>query len=765
MLGPDGHVRTWNAGAEQIKGYAADDVLGEHVSTFYTDSDREAGVPQANLAAAADEGSIEDEGWRVRADGSRFWATVTLTAIRDDDGDLRGYAKVTRDMTDRREREREVRRDRDLLDRDLEKYQNRYRTLVEHFPNGAVALVDQDLRYITFGGAPEGETDVTRGDLEGAPLRDALPREIAEVVVPRYEAALDGEMSEFEDTIDDRVYQFHFIPVRDDDGNVFAAIGMSQDITEQKERERKLEESEYRYQTLVDNFPNGIVALFDEDFRYLIAGGELYEAFDVSPDDTIGNTLYDRSTAEEIELLEPHYRAALNGDTRSFEVEYADRTLQFWVVPVTDESGEVFAGMAMSQDVTERKNRERELDRQREQLAALNDLNAVVRSITDEVIARSTREEIEQVVCEHLAAAESYLFAWIGDVDVASQTVTMRAEAGVEGYLDGITISADPDDDRSKGPTGRAILEREIQTTQDIRADTRHDPWRSHIEEYGFRSSAAIPIVHEDTVYGVLNVYAERPNAFEGQERAVISQLGEVVGHAIAATERKRALMSDEVVELQFRIRDVFGALDVGVPTTGTITLDHTVPIEDDEYLVYGSATPDAVDSVRALVEALPHWLGVTFRTDRGKPKFELRLSEPPVLSTVASLGGSVENVVIEDGDYRMTLHVAPGSDVRNLIDAVQSAYPDAELLKHRQITRHDDTAERVRQVLTTDLTDRQRATLEAAYHAGFFEWPRDASGEAVAESLDIASATFHQHLRKAQQRVFRSLLSTSEST
>ena len=119
MLDPEGHVVSWNDGAERIKGYDSEDVVGEHFSMFYTADDRADGVPERNLAQARDTGTVEDEGWRVRADGSRFWANATITAIRDE-GDLQGYAKVTRDMTDRREREREIRRERDLTERILE---------------------------------------------------------------------------------------------------------------------------------------------------------------------------------------------------------------------------------------------------------------------------------------------------------------------------------------------------------------------------------------------------------------------------------------------------------------------------------------------------------------------------------------------------------------------------------------------------------------------------------------------------------------------
>ncbi|WP_310909624.1 PAS domain-containing protein [Natrinema sp. 1APR25-10V2] len=1055
MLDADGRVRSWNAGAERIKGYATEEVLGEHVSTFYTADDRQAGVPESNLAAAAEEGSIEDEGWRVRADGSRFWASVTITAVRDD-GDLEGYAKVTRDMTERKRAREEQqlqlsvnrsiaeatslekglqsamehvcewtdwevgqawtptedgtaerlsssyaesdaftrfnevstdftfgpgegipgrvlesgepvwysdvseiseeeyhraslaaeagvkaglgvpvlvdgevgvilefymsharRRDdwmvqvvtstaaelgslvtRKQAEDELEHQRDLMENVLETSPVGIAVLDDQgsirransraeELLGLTGSGIegrtyddPEWDiwdedgvpigpdehpvTEVLEtgepvfGFRHGITLSDGTDRwlssnsspvidetgEVQQVVVAleditqikeqahqleRQRDDLERELEDVFERIDDAFYavddEFRFTyvneraeellghdeadllgqtvwealsvddddPIRDRFETAMATqtatsferfseplgiweivrlypseSGLSvyfTDITDRKERERELEESQRRYRTLVENFPNGAVALVDEDLRYVTFGGTPEGNTDVTRSDLEGKRLHDALPDQIAEVVIPRYEAALDGETAEFEDTIDGRTYEFHFLPVRDDSDDVFTAIAMSQEITEQKERERELERQREQLAALNNLNDVVHRITEAVLEQSTRDEIERAVCEHLAATDSYLFAWIGDVDVASQTVNLRAEAGVEGYLDGITISVDPDDERSMGPTGRAIQYREIQTTRDIVADSRHDPWRDHIEEYGFRSSAAIPIVHEDTVYGVLNVYAERPNAFEEQERSVIGRLGEVVGHAIAAAERKRALMSDEVVELEFRIRDVFDALGIDLETDGMITLDHTVPIEDDEYLQYGTATDDAVDSVAAIVDALPHWIDVTFRDDGEVQRFELRLSEPPVLSAVASLGGAVESAVIEDGDYRMTIHLTPGGGIRRVIDVVQTAYPAAELLKHRQITRRDTTADRVRNLLSEDLTDRQRATLEAAYHAGFFEWPRDTTGEDVADSLDIAPATFHQHLRRSQKKVFESLLSAPSST
>jgi PAS domain S-box-containing protein len=103
MLDPNGIVSSWNPGAERLKGYKAEEIVGRHFSRFYTDADREAGAPQRALSIAAAEGRFEAEGWRVRKDGTPFWANVVIDAIRDESGALVGFAKITRDITERRE--------------------------------------------------------------------------------------------------------------------------------------------------------------------------------------------------------------------------------------------------------------------------------------------------------------------------------------------------------------------------------------------------------------------------------------------------------------------------------------------------------------------------------------------------------------------------------------------------------------------------------------------------------------------------------------
>jgi PAS domain S-box-containing protein len=102
LLDPDGRVVSWNQGAERIKGWRREEILGEHLSRFYLPEEVAAGKPARELHVAAREGRVEDEGWRLRKDGSRFWADVVITAVHDEAGVLHGFAKVTRDLSERR---------------------------------------------------------------------------------------------------------------------------------------------------------------------------------------------------------------------------------------------------------------------------------------------------------------------------------------------------------------------------------------------------------------------------------------------------------------------------------------------------------------------------------------------------------------------------------------------------------------------------------------------------------------------------------------
>jgi len=110
-----GYIQTWNKGAQKNKGYTADEIIGKHFSAFYLQKDKDSRKPERELEHARKHGTVEDEGWRLRKDGSKFWANVVITSLYDNDGTLIGFAKVTRDLTQRKEQEDELRKTNELL--------------------------------------------------------------------------------------------------------------------------------------------------------------------------------------------------------------------------------------------------------------------------------------------------------------------------------------------------------------------------------------------------------------------------------------------------------------------------------------------------------------------------------------------------------------------------------------------------------------------------------------------------------------------------
>src|SRR5688572_14061757 len=133
MLDAEGQVVTWNPGAERFKGYSASEALGENYEMFFSPEDRSADVPRNALRIAAREGRFETEGWRIRKDGSQFWCHVVLDAIRTEQGDLVGYAKITRDITDKRETQNA-----------LFESEQRFRMLVQGVTDYAIYMLDTE---------------------------------------------------------------------------------------------------------------------------------------------------------------------------------------------------------------------------------------------------------------------------------------------------------------------------------------------------------------------------------------------------------------------------------------------------------------------------------------------------------------------------------------------------------------------------------------------------------------------------------------------
>lgn len=239
MLDPTGIVTSWNAGAYRFKGYDAAEIIGQHFSRFYTDEDRAAGLPARALATAARESKFEGEGWRVRKDGTRFWASVIIDPIRMPGGEIVGYAKITRDLTERREAEEALR-----------KSEQQFKLLVQGVTDYAIYLLDGDGRVSSWNPGAQR-------------IKGYLPHEIIGQHFSRFYTEEDRENSEPQKALetarregrfekegwrlrkDGTRFWAHVIvdSIRDEKGEILGYAKITRDVTERKEAQEQLEKT------------------------------------------------------------------------------------------------------------------------------------------------------------------------------------------------------------------------------------------------------------------------------------------------------------------------------------------------------------------------------------------------------------------------------------------------------------------------------------------------------------------------------------------
>ncbi|WNG43818.1 PAS domain-containing sensor histidine kinase [Archangium minus] len=233
MLDTEGRVLTWNSGAQRIKGYEAREIIGQSLSRFYTDEAVALGRPWDLLGEAARHGRVEDEGWRVRKDGSLIWANVVITAVYDETGKLRGFAKVTRDLSERRKVEERLRRS-----------EERFRLLVSSVRDYAIFMLDTDGRVMTWNEGAASITGYTAKEIVGEPVALLYPPE----EVAKNKPALDIETAKREGRLEEEGWRLRkdgttyqarvtLSPVYDATGALMGFAKVTRDLTESKRAE------------------------------------------------------------------------------------------------------------------------------------------------------------------------------------------------------------------------------------------------------------------------------------------------------------------------------------------------------------------------------------------------------------------------------------------------------------------------------------------------------------------------------------------------
>lgn len=788
-----------NSHAAAIMGYEGEDVTGmSYDDVAWTGYDADGNrIPAAEspISRVIGTGSpLRDFEMRLEcSERGSSWLSLNAMPILAADGSVSRVVATLEDVTERKEREQEL---------------EGYKRIVETISDGVYRL-DSDLRFtmvndalVSMSGYPRerfiGSDNSFLTSQDKEETGEALRRQM--LAGERDVATMTDELQTASgDTIPVET-RFALVPTDDE---FRGTVGVVRDITERREYERMLtalhdstrelmqaetreEVAELVVDTATDvlDLSGVVVHLHDEEddvlrpAAYALGSGPRHEPSCVPAEDssilghvfTTGETTVVDDIPNSEHLRTPtHIRSGLFiplGEHGMFMAASMNpTTFDERMIELID----LFAASAeaaLDRVTREAQLRERgrTLARQRDELETLTRINALIQEVRRDLMGAATRDEIERTVCRRLADSEFYDVAWTAEIERCEESLVGREGAGIDDeHLERIVAAVGEGSADRKAVV--AARTGETQVVHDIDRDSNlAEPIRSAARDYGVRSAVAVPIANQHTVFGVLVVGAPRPMAFSERERSAFRLLGDTMGFAIGAIRNERLLLTDSVVELEFQgpaTGDFFVQLSSRLDCT--CTLDGIVPGQENQLLHYVSVEGTSPDSFLELVEEsdqITAYRLIDARDDGFRIEVEMPTSAPKALMDA---GTNVRTASATNGVVRLVAEAPVDADVRSIADTVQSSYPALELTGKQTIDRPVKTTDEFRQTVDGEFTDKQRAALRAAFHAGYYDWPRGSTAEEIAESVGVASPTLHQHLRRSHQKLLEAFFGMDE--
>jgi HTH-type transcriptional regulator, bacterioopsin transcriptional activator and related proteins len=462
----------------------------------------------------------------------------------------------------------------------------------------------------------------------------------------------------------------------------------------------------------------------------------------------------DRSGDEHASTAAAGIRAVLEGTQSEFSFEYpchSDAEQRWFTMRAIRFAyeGATFV-LVLHLTITDRKRSELRVQEQNTELETLNRVNSIIRDVIDSLLSGVTRTEIETAVCEKLAASSLFHSAYLVERALDSGGVTVRASAGFSDTASSAIESLEGDELADSGLDTAIDDEEVIALNRLLEADPLPDSLADVARRHGYESHLVVPVRYRRTTYGALVVNAAGADAFSERERSAFAVLGDAIGYAYNAIENRLILHADTVTELVFEVpRDESVLATISSQADCTAALDGVVPAADEKlrcYVTIEGASPDAVLGRLEDLEGIAAAHVVNDHEDGFLLECLVRTGSP--LIPLVEYGSTIESAQARSGSLELSVIAGTESDVRSLVDAVRSAHPNTTLRSKRQTERPIQSVREFRTELDERLTDRQRDVLEAAYFAGYFERPRKSTGGEIADSFDISSPTFHQHLQ-----------------
>ncbi|WP_256298480.1 bacterio-opsin activator domain-containing protein [Haloarchaeobius salinus] len=387
---------------------------------------------------------------------------------------------------------------------------------------------------------------------------------------------------------------------------------------------------------------------------------------------------------------------------------------------------------------------EEAIARREQQLERLTNVNRVIRRVDRALVDADTRDAIDTAVCEAVVGTEPYRAALVAEYTDHSRGVRLRETAGAVDEAADITGSGLADGVES------AVDDGEVQLLTDLDADAA-----------GVDDGVALvtPLSYREKSYGALVVGTTTDHTVSDHELDVFAQLGARIGNGITAVEQRRLLLADTVAELEFRHSDRADPLvRIAAETGGDLSLRGIASNDESGLTCFVDLVGGDGETALELAAELSGIGNARLAADGEESLLELSVTDAAI-ETLSGVGATVRSFDVTDGEGSVVVEAAPDADLKAIASAVQSTYDDIDLVSKREVERSVQSTESFRQDLGDRLTDRQRAALETAYSAGYYEWPRDSTAEEVADAMDIAAPTLHEHLRAAERKLLESFV------
>ncbi|HEY9669435.1 MAG TPA: PAS domain S-box protein, partial [Coleofasciculaceae cyanobacterium] len=383
-------------------------------------------------------------------------------------------------------------------------------------------------------------------------------------------------------------------------GSLFAAYLLNRLETRLIDRDRTLRESEARYRAIAENFPNGAVLLFNSQLRYLLADGLGLATVGMSKEQIEGKTIWECLPEEMCVAIEPIYRQALAGTTITTEISYGDQAYIIHALPMRNSEGDVFAGMVVSQDITELKASQAELYRVNRALKTLSECN--------QTLVRATEEStLLENICQNIIDFGGYHSVWIGYAEQdEAKTVHPVAQVGFEqGYLESQQISWCPSQNGSS-PVATAICTKSAQIFQNVLTDPNYSRWREAALKQGYTSSITLPLLANEQPLGALSIYATDPNAFDEAEVKLLIELANDLVYGITAlrTHHQRQQAEAALQESQQRLNSILSSIEDVVWSISATTYE-VLYINQAAEKVYGRSVTEFYDNPNLWLEVV----------------------------------------------------------------------------------------------------------------------------------------------------------------